>query len=95
MVREIYEETSYYVPPERFALLARHDGVDTEVENGTVRSEFFIARNIRAEDLVITEGALLIAKPTELAAIEPQFTPALRFALGAFSNKRLSHTGNG
>ena len=62
VVREIYEETSYYVPPERFALLVRHDGADPEVENGTVRSEFFIAGNIPTEDLVITEGSLLVAK---------------------------------
>jgi 8-oxo-dGTP diphosphatase len=95
VVREIYEEIRYYVPPERFALLARHDGVDPEIENGTVRSEFFISCNIPAEDLVITEGALLVAKPDELAVIEPQFTPALRFALGAFLNKRLNHAGNG
>jgi 8-oxo-dGTP pyrophosphatase MutT (NUDIX family) len=88
VVREIYEETSYYVPPERFTLLARHEGNDPEVENGAVRSEFFIARHIRVEDLMITEGALLIAKPNELVAIEPQFTPALRFALGEFLKRR-------
>ena len=94
VVREIYEETSYYVPPERFTLLASHEGDDPEVENGTVRSEFFIADHIPVEDLMITEGALLIADPNELAAIEPQFTPALRFALGAF-NKRRRHAGGG
>jgi 8-oxo-dGTP diphosphatase len=84
VVREIHEETSYYVPPERFAHLARHEGVDPEVDNGTVRSEYFVAREIPVDDLVITEGALLIANQNELAAIESQFTPALRFAINAF-----------
>jgi 8-oxo-dGTP diphosphatase len=84
VVREIHEEISYYVPPERFAHLARYGGVDPEVDNGTVRSEYFVTRHIPANDLVITEGTLLIAKPSELVAIEPQFTPVLRFAINAF-----------
>jgi 8-oxo-dGTP diphosphatase len=92
VAREIYEETSHYVPPGRFTLLASHEGNDPEVENGTVRSEFFIADHIPVEDLMITEGALLIANPNELVAIEPQFTPSLRFALAAF-NKRRRHAG--
>lgn len=88
VVREIHEEISYYVPPERFAQLARYEGVDPEVDNGTVYSETFVARDIPTDDLVITEGALVIAKPSELVAIEPQFTPVLRFAINAFLKSR-------
>jgi 8-oxo-dGTP diphosphatase len=84
VVREIHEEISYYIPPERFTHLASYEGIDPEVDNGTVRSEYFITRDIPVDDLVITEGALLIAKPTELISIEPQFTPALRFAINAY-----------
>jgi 8-oxo-dGTP diphosphatase len=79
--------------PGRIGLFGGHrEGNDPEVENGTVRSEFFIADHIPVEDLMITEGALLIANPNELVAIEPQFTPSLRFALAAF-NKRRRHAG--
>lgn len=88
VVREIHEEISYYVPPERFSRLARHDGVDPDVENGTVRSEYFVTRDIPVDDLVITEGTLLIAERSELVSIEPQFTPALRFAINAFLKSR-------
>jgi 8-oxo-dGTP diphosphatase len=84
VVREIHEEISYYIPPERFAHLASYEGVDPEVNNGNVRSEYFIARDIPVDDLVITEGALLIARPGDLVSIEPQFTPALRFAINTF-----------
>jgi 8-oxo-dGTP pyrophosphatase MutT (NUDIX family) len=84
VVREIHEEISYYVPPERFEFLARHDGVDPEVEIGTVRSEFYVARDIPVDDLIVTEGALIIAKPRELVAIESRFTPTLSFAVSAF-----------
>ena len=94
VVREIYEETSYYVPPERFMLLARHEGNDPEVENGTVRSEFLFARHIPVEDLMITEGALLIAKPSELVAIEPQFYPGVTFCIRRVPKKMaLKHPG--
>jgi 8-oxo-dGTP diphosphatase len=99
VVREIHEEITYYVPPERFTHLASYEGVDPEVDNGNVRSEYFITRDIPVDDLVITEGALLIAKPNELDSIEPQFTPALRFAINTFlkscprsaSRSRISH----
>jgi 8-oxo-dGTP diphosphatase len=87
VVREIHEETSYYVLPERFAHLARHDGIDPEVDNGSVHSEFFVARDIPVDGLVITEGALLIATPNELIAMAPEFTPALSFALRALNDR--------
>jgi 8-oxo-dGTP diphosphatase len=39
-VREVHEELSYYVPPERFEPLAVHEGGDFDVENGLCTANF-------------------------------------------------------
>ncbi len=70
VVREVHEEISYFVPAERFEYLARLDGTDIDADGGTVSGEFFIARNIPVDALVVTEGSLLIVEPNELVQIE-------------------------
>ena len=64
-MREIYEEISYFVP-ERFEYLANLDGIDTDIDGESVRGQFFIARDIPADAVAITEGSLLIVKPSSL-----------------------------
>src|ERR1700733_4323391 len=54
-VREIHEELSYYVPPERFDFLTRFEGADPENPAGTVHAEFFIVRGLRICDFKVTE----------------------------------------
>jgi 8-oxo-dGTP diphosphatase len=88
IVREIYEEVSDFVPAERFEYLASLDGTDTDVDGGNVRGQFFIARDIPADALMITEGSLLIVKPNELAQMEHKLTPSARFAMKAYLCKR-------
>jgi 8-oxo-dGTP pyrophosphatase MutT (NUDIX family) len=80
-VREIHEELSYYVPPERFDFLTRLEGRDPENPGGIVHAEFFIVRGLRVADLTITEGQLLVVRPTELDAIRQKLTPSARLAL--------------
>lgn len=60
----------YYLPPERFEYLASYDGDDIDVERGTVHGEFFVARDVPIEGLVITEGKLLVVEPDKLAPLE-------------------------
>jgi 8-oxo-dGTP diphosphatase len=69
-VREINEEISYFVPAEHFEHLASLDGTDFDVDGGTVCGEFFVVRNIPVDALVITEGSLLIIKPSELVQMD-------------------------
>jgi 8-oxo-dGTP diphosphatase len=88
VVREIHEEISYFVPAERFEHVATLDGTDIEVEGGTVRGEFFIARDISVDALVITEGSLLIVNPSELAQMDHNLTPSAKFAMKAYLGKR-------
>jgi 8-oxo-dGTP diphosphatase len=83
-VREICEELSFYVPPERFEFLTEFEGKDPENPGGTVHAKFFVVRGLRVRDLLVTEGQLLVAQPTELDAIRQKLTPSAHLALGVF-----------
>jgi 8-oxo-dGTP diphosphatase len=86
-VREIHEELSFYVPPERFDFLTAFEGADPENPGGSLHAEFFIVRGLRVSDLTITEGQLLVIEPSELNAIRLKLTPSACLALDFFYNK--------
>ena len=88
MVRELHEEISYFVAAEHFEHLASLDGVDIDGDGGTVHGEFFIARDIPADTLVVTEGSLLIVEPDRIGEIESRLAPSARFAIHAFLDRR-------
>jgi 8-oxo-dGTP diphosphatase len=89
VVREIHEEISYFVPAEHFEHLASLDGTDLDVDGGRVRGEFFVTRNIPVDALVITEGSLLIIKPSELVRMDRKLTPSAKFAINTYFDKRM------
>lgn len=84
VVREISEEIGCSVPPSQFEHLASYNGVEFDGGSGTVRAEFFIARGLLPEALVVTEGSLLIVEPDEIAAVERNLTPSAQIAIKAF-----------
>jgi 8-oxo-dGTP diphosphatase len=90
VVREIHEELSYFVPPERFEHLASLDGSDLDVNGGTVRGDIFVARNIPIDPLVVTEGSLLIVDPQDISGIERKLTPFARFWIETFLDHKIS-----
>jgi 8-oxo-dGTP diphosphatase len=81
VVREVHEELSYYLPPERFEPLARRVGPDPEVSGGTVHAEFFVTREVPADKVTVTEGSLKIVTVSELDKIDDHLTPHTRYAL--------------
>jgi 8-oxo-dGTP diphosphatase len=83
-VREIHEEISHFVPSDRFEYLAGLSGGDIDAGGGSVRAEFFIVRDIPIEGLIITEGSLLVARPSEIIEIEHKLTPSARFAMKTY-----------
>jgi len=87
VVREVHEEISYFVAPNRFEYLASYDGPDFETD-GNVRAEFFIARGVPVEPLVVTEGSLLIVEPDKFADVEHRLTPSARFAMRALFEQK-------
>jgi 8-oxo-dGTP diphosphatase len=80
VVREIYEELSYFIAPECFRHLVTFDGI-VPSDGATARGEIFVADGIPADRLVVTEGSLLIVPRVELAKIEHKLTPSANFAL--------------
>jgi len=81
VVREIQEELSFYLPPERFQPIASRSGPDREVPGGTVRAEIFVARDIPVAAITVTEGSLEIVPAGEVSRIESALTPYARVAL--------------
>ena len=82
VVREIYEEISYFLPWERFAHLTRYTGAHPL--GGAFHCEIYVANNIPVDQLLITEGSLLSVKLDDLATIDARFSPSARFAVNVF-----------
>jgi 8-oxo-dGTP diphosphatase len=84
VVRELHEELSYSIPPRHFKYLTTLEGPDSEVIGGTVHADFYVVRDVPANELVVTEGALVIVSPREVNTIDHKLTPTARFALNAY-----------
>jgi len=84
VVRELAEELSCKIAPERFVSLASREGADSEREGGTFRGDFFLVRDVERDKIIVTEGTLVVVAPDELARIEHKLTPTARFALDAY-----------
>ena len=85
VVREVQEEISYLVPPERFEHLTSYTNVDAD--GGTVSGEMFVVRDIPHERLVITEGSLFVVDAGELQFIEERLAPSTLVAVKAFQKR--------
>ncbi len=85
IVREVYEEISYFIPPGEFRYLAGYDAVDGYFESRTsVHGEFFVARNVPVEKIKVTEGKLFIASRDEVAELGRRLSPSGKAGLQAF-----------
>jgi 8-oxo-dGTP diphosphatase len=84
VVREVHEEISYFVAPESFEHLVSYSGVDADAEGGTLRGEFFIARDVPREAVLVTEGSLLIAERDDVLPLMRRLVPSAQFAMSTF-----------
>jgi 8-oxo-dGTP pyrophosphatase MutT (NUDIX family) len=84
VVREVYEEIGYYLPPERFEKIGTYHGPDHFVPDGRLSGEIFLARDVPADELSVTEGALRIVAIDELHGIRGWLALPAKFALGIF-----------
>lgn len=89
VVRELSEELSFRVPPERFERVAAFQGPDSEITGGLLQAEFFVTREVPVAELNITEGTLRIVPVSELDDLTGRLTPAARFALERFFGREL------
>ena len=84
IVREVFEEIGWRISAEDFTLFISLNGADPEGIARHVRGAVFIARDVPSDDLMVTEGELLIVHPSEFAGIRSDMTPMARVAVEAF-----------
>jgi 8-oxo-dGTP diphosphatase len=82
VVREVFEETGYLAPEERFEHLGSYVGPDFEVPDATMAGEYYVLRNVPTEVLAVTEGSLFIAEREDLASLANEFAPSAKAAFG-------------
>ena len=87
VVREMYEELTYLIPPERFEHLAtfRSDGSEPDFE--IVHAELFAARGIPAAKLQVTEGVLVAIEQCEVVKYG-NLTSGAQFAIKTFLERK-------
>jgi 8-oxo-dGTP diphosphatase len=89
VVREVHEEISYYLPPERFELIARYSGPHHALPDTDALGEIFLARDVPIGSLTITEGSLAIVALDELEQIRDCLAVPAQYGLGIFLNRQL------
>ena len=87
-VRELHEELSYFISPDRFEHLWSYDGPDWVNERYTMHGEFFVVSDIPVNKVTVTEGALLIVDSERLADLGSKLTPGARDVLARFYQAR-------
>jgi 8-oxo-dGTP diphosphatase len=87
VARELYEELSYFIPPERFDLLWSYDGPDWVDNAGWLRAEYFVVRDIPTDEMTVTEGSLLVVETSGLAELRARMTPATLRVLDVYLAK--------
>lgn len=78
IARELHEEFSLFIAPERIEHLGSHRGLDIDLGEGTAACEFYFVRGLRVEDIIVTEGSLLIVDKHGLAPFHDRLAPIAR-----------------
>lgn len=86
VVREVYEEIGWYIPPERFELIGSYSGADPLTPNGRLHCEVYASTEVPTDALTITEGTLRIVAMDELATVQDLLSTPAKYALGIFLN---------
>ena len=88
VVREVHEETGYFIPAEGFEHLGSFEGADIDIAGGTLQGHLFVVRGVPAEALAVTEGTLLIVEPNNIGDVAPKLGATARLALEAYLGLR-------
>jgi hypothetical protein len=73
-----------------FRYLTSFTELNVDGQGGSLYGEFFVATDIPAEGLEITEGSLLIVKREDVMTVDPRFAPTTRFVMNVLLNKQQS-----
>ena len=85
VVREVHEETGWYVPPEKFEHVAAYCGLDA---SGVYKVEIFATSDVDIAGLTITEGTLLVVQPEDFFNLIDELTPSAAFAFETFVGRQ-------
>ena len=89
IVREVHEELSHYIPPERFESVSHVTESDPNLPGGKMHVEIFMAREIPTMQLSVTEGALKVVAPNDIDKFSEHLSPTALFALETFFGRKL------
>jgi 8-oxo-dGTP pyrophosphatase MutT (NUDIX family) len=90
IARELNEELSYFIAPERIEHLGTHRGADIDIGVGTAVCEYFLVRGVPLDEIVVTEGTLLVVDLASWPALGERLAPIARQALQLFTNRALT-----
>lgn len=79
--RELQEELSLSIPPERLEHIATFKGIYPELPGLTVHEEVFQLHEAPADELIVTEGSLLALDVSQVRELEHRLTPTARVGL--------------
>jgi len=91
-VRELHEELSFFIPPERFEPLWSYDGPDWVVSAGAwLRAEYFVVRDVPIDQIAVTEGSVIVAELATVTDLRAKMTPATLRVMDVYV-RRISQT---
>jgi 8-oxo-dGTP pyrophosphatase MutT (NUDIX family) len=88
IARELHEELSYFIAPERIEHLGTHRGLDIDRGHGTAHCEYYLVRDICVDKVVVTEGSLRIVRPEEWDALRPRLAPIAQQGMHLFQERQ-------
>ena len=86
--RELHEELSYFVAPERIEHLGTHCGPDIDRGKGTAHCEFYVVRDICVDKVTVTEGSLRIVEPEEWNSLRTRLAPIAQLGMLLFQERQ-------
>jgi 8-oxo-dGTP pyrophosphatase MutT (NUDIX family) len=87
-VRELHEELSFFIPPERFEPLWSYDGPDWVVgAGGWLRAEYFVVRDVPIDQIAVTEGSVIVAELATVTDLSAIMTPATLRVMDVYVRK--------
>ncbi len=88
IARELHEELSYFVAPERIEHLGTHNGPDIDRGKGTAHCEFYLVRDICVDEIIVTEGSLRIVRPEEWNSLRAGLAPIAQLGMQLFQQRQ-------
>ena len=85
IARELSEELSCFIAPERIEHLGSHHGLDIDLGEGTAACEYYIVRGVPVDEIAVSEGALMIVERDAWPSLGERLAPIARKALLLFT----------